>query len=108
MNADNRDEEKADERGPLAKSELADSVADTIGNNRIEAGRIVDVIFEGIVRALQSGERVELRGFGIFGIRDRKKRTGRNPKTGAPVAVPAKRVAFFALSRRLGKVLNRG
>lgn len=54
---------------------------------RVEAAGIVDLVFDSIVRALNRGERVELRGFGVFGLRDRGARNGRNPKTGAPVAV---------------------
>jgi integration host factor subunit beta len=93
--------------GRLAKSGLAEAVAESIEINLGDAGRIVDVIFDSIVQALQSGDRVELRGLGVFGIRERRERRARNPKTGDAVAVPAKRVVFFALSRRLAKTLNR-
>lgn len=91
----------------VIKLELAQVVADTIEIDRREAIIIVDVIFDSIVQALRSGDRVELRGFGSFGVRERNSRTGRNPKTGAAVAVPAKRVAFFAASKSLLKDLNR-
>jgi integration host factor subunit beta len=91
----------------LGKSGLAEEVAATIEIRLHDAARIVDVILDSMVRALQSGDRIEIRGFGTFGIRKRGPRAGRNPKTGDPIAVPAKRVAFFALSRRLGKDLNR-
>jgi integration host factor subunit beta len=108
MSTENTEEDEAGKYQPgcLVKSELAEAVAESTEINRNEAAHIVDVIFDSMMRALNRGERVELRGFGIFGIRQRKSRTGRNPKTGVPVAVPAKRVVFFALSRTLGKTLN--
>ena len=109
MNPDNpeEDERRTYPPGCLVKSELAEAVAASLVISLRDARCIVDVTFDSIRRALQSGDRVELRGFGIFGIRERRGRNGRNPKTGDPVAVPAKKVVFFALSRRLAKILNR-
>ena len=109
MSLENPGEEEAGKYPPgrLVKSELAEAVAQTIEIGSNEAAQILEVIFDCIVRALPTGDRIELRGFGTFGIRERQGRTGRNPKTGAPVAVPAKRVAFFTLSRKLVKTLNR-
>jgi integration host factor subunit beta len=107
MNSELPEEDGEHQPGRSAKSELVDAVANAIDIESTEAARIVDVIFSSIVRALQSGDRVELRGFGVFGVRERNSRTGRNPKTGAAVAVPAKRVAFFAASKSLLKDLNR-
>ncbi|MGF1462717.1 MAG: integration host factor subunit beta [Maricaulaceae bacterium] len=57
--------------------------------------RVVSAIFEEIAKALERGERVELRGFGAFSVRERPARVGRNPRTGEPVQVKEKRVAFF-------------
>ena len=109
MSTENQDEEEADKYQPgcLVKSELVEAVAENIEISRNVAAHIVDVIFGSIVQALNRGDRVELRGFGIFDIRQRRGRAGRNPKTGDPVAVPPKSVAFFSLSKRLGKTLNR-
>jgi integration host factor subunit beta len=105
MNTENPGEEEASTHQPgrLVKSALAEAVAQSIEIGSNEAAQIVEVIFDCDVRALQSGDRIELRGFGIFGIRERQGRTGRNPKTGAPVAVPAKRVAFFYSKQKTGK-----
>ena len=69
-----------------------------------ESERSVEAILDAIVRALRSGDDVEIRGFGSFRIRNRKARVGRNPKTGVPVDVPAKRVAYFKPGKEL-KVL---
>ena len=68
--------------------------------------RVVSVIFENIIHALESGGRVELRGFGAFSVRGRSARPGRNPKTGAAVQVRAKCVPFFKSGKELRERLN--
>lgn len=62
---------------------------------------MVEVVFDEIVRALEKGDRVELRGFGAFSIRRRAARQGRNPRTGATVKVAAKSVPFFKPGKEL-------
>ena len=62
---------------------------------RKDAASAVDTVFDSIASSLEAGRRVELRGFGSFGLKERQSRTGRNPKTGESVAVEAKRVLFF-------------
>jgi integration host factor subunit beta len=62
---------------------------------------MVEVVFDEIVRALEKGDRVELRGFGAFSIRRRAARQGRNPRTGAAVKVAAKSVPFFKPGKEL-------
>jgi integration host factor subunit beta len=64
------------------------------------------VIIETVVGALESGGRVELRGFGAFSVRTRPARSGRNPKTGQPVSVKAKHVPFFKSGKELRARLN--
>ena len=73
-----------------------------------EVERIVDTIFEEITSAMERGDRVELRGFGAFSVRRRDARTGRNPRTGAPVRVGAKHVPFFKAGKELRARLNGG
>jgi len=68
----------------------------------------VDVIFEEISAALERGDRVELRGFGAFSVRARDARKGRNPRTGEPVSVPAKKVPFFKAGKELRMRINNG
>jgi len=70
--------------------------------------RIINTIFGEIGAALARGDRVELRGFGAFSVKDRPSRTGRNPRTGAPVHVAAKRVPFFKTGKELRERLNDG
>jgi integration host factor subunit beta len=68
--------------------------------------RIVASIFETITQALMRGDRVELRGFGAFSVKQRGSRTGRNPRTGEQVAVVEKRVPYFKTGKELRERLN--
>lgn len=68
---------------------------------------IVSTVFEEITAALARGERVELRGFGAFTAKTRRPRLGRNPRTGEPVAVGAKRLPFFKAGKDLRERINR-
>ncbi|NEX92427.1 integration host factor subunit beta [Caulobacter sp. 17J65-9] len=68
--------------------------------------RVVNIILDGMVDALESGGRVELRGFGAFSVRSRPARAGRNPRTGETVSVPAKHVPFFKSGKELRERLN--
>ena len=74
--------------------------------NITDAERIVVTIFDEIITTMASGDRVELRGFGAFSVKERKARTGLNPKTGAPVAVESKHVPFFKTGKLLRDRLN--
>jgi integration host factor subunit beta len=68
--------------------------------------RIINTVFDKIVEALGNGDRVELRGFGAFSVKDRQSREGRNPRTGEAVQVVAKRVPFFKTGKELRERLN--
>ena len=68
--------------------------------------RIVATVFERIGSALMRGDRVELRGFGMFSTRGRGERVGRNPRTGAAIAVPGKAVPRFKAGKELAERLN--
>jgi integration host factor subunit beta len=69
---------------------------------------IVETIFGSVIGALQSGDKIEIRGFGSFRTRQRQPRVGRNPKTGARVEVPAKRIPYFKPSKELKDLVNGG
>ena len=69
--------------------------------------RIVATIFDEIAVALARGDRVELRGFGAFSVKQRESRTGRNPRTGETVAVSQKRVPYFKTGKDLRDRLNK-
>ncbi len=71
-----------------------------------DAEQLVEIIFESITNTLNRGEKIELRGFGSFRVRQRNSRMGRNPKTGAAVSIPAKRVAYFRPGKELKELIN--
>ena len=91
----------------MIRSELVQKIAAENSDLRLEeVERIVDAFFDSIVDQLASGGRVELRGFGAFSTRSRESRTGRNPRTGAPVAVKAKAVPYFKPGKEMRERLN--
>lgn len=79
----------------LIKADIVNRVAEVADISRVKAVQAVDTIFSAMKEALRAGKRIELRGFGVFQVRDRKKGVGRNPKTGVEVAItPGKTVRF--------------
>jgi integration host factor subunit beta len=90
----------------VTKADLVEEVVRVTELPRKESEAIVETIFEGIIGALQGGDRIEIRGFGSFRTRQRRGRTGRNPKTGAKVEVPPKRIPFFKPSKELKDFVN--
>ena len=90
----------------MTKAELVDAVAKVSDLTRKHSEVIVDAVFTSIIDALQKGDKIELRGFGSFRIRRRDSRTGRNPKTGAGVVVPAKRVPHFKPGKALREAVD--
>ena len=97
---------EAIESATLTKASLVDEVLVLGSLTRRDGEVIVDTVFDAVIGALRKGEKIEVRGFGSFRIRERKPRTGRNPKTGAKVAVPAKRVPYFKPSKDLRDLMN--
>src|SRR5215471_9772040 len=85
----------------MTKAELVEEVARAAELNKRDAEVIVETVFDSIISTLHRGEKVELRGFGSFRTRERGPRRGRNPKTGQPVDVPAKRVPYFKPGKEL-------
>ena len=92
----------------MTKVDLVDKVVELGDLTRRDGEVIVDTLFESIVGALKADDKIEVRGFGSFRTRQRKPRTGRNPKTGEAVAVPAKRVPYFKPSKELRDLVNPG
>jgi integration host factor subunit beta len=92
----------------MLKSELVQRIASQ--NRHLlhrDVGRLVNVVLGEITAALKRGERVELRGFGVFSVKHRPAHTGRNPKTGAHVAVDKQSVPFFRTGKEIRRRLNR-
>jgi integration host factor subunit beta len=95
-----------DSNSTVTKADLVEQVVRDTELPRKESEAVVETIFESIIGALQSGDRIEIRGFGSFRTRQRRGRTGRNPKTGAKVEVPPKTIPFFKPSKELKDFVN--
>ena len=92
----------------MTKAVLVEEVARVTDLTKKDAEVIVDTVFRCIIDALRRGEKIELRGFGSFRLRQREPRQGRNPKTGDRVDVPPKRVPYFKPGKELKELINRG
>jgi integration host factor subunit beta len=91
----------------MIKSELIESLAaENTHLTHAEVERVVNIVLGKMVDAMADGGRVELRGFGAFSVRSRPARSGRNPRTGDTVDVPAKSVPFFKSGKELRERLN--
>ena len=90
----------------MTKADLIYEVSRLAELTRKDSEVIVETIFEGIVRSLRAGDKIEIRGFGSFRTRQRQARLGRNPKTGTRVEVPAKKIPYFKPSKELKDVVN--
>lgn len=90
----------------VTKADLVEQVIRATDLPRKESEAIVETIFDSIIQALQTGDKIEIRGFGSFRTRQRRGRVGRNPKTGAKVEVPPKRIPFFKPSKELKDFVN--
>src|SRR6266568_9452204 len=93
--------------GVMTKAELVDEVARVVQLTKKQAETIVNIVFDSIVDSLRSGQKIELRGFGSFRLRNRKSRTGRNPKTGEKVEVPSKKIPYFKPGKELKELIKK-
>lgn len=92
----------------MTKSELiAKLAAQNSDLYHRDVERLVNTVLDTIIEALEDGNRVELRGFGAFSVREHGARTGRNPRTGEAVDVAAKKVPFFKMGKAMQERLNR-
>ena len=90
----------------MTKSELVRELAEEHELPRKQVGELVEALFDRITAVLKSGDKVALTPFGVFRIRDRAARMARNPQTGEPVHVPAKRVLKFTAGRELKEAVG--
>ena len=90
----------------MTKAELVEEVARNTDITKKHAEVIVNTVFESIVDSLKDGDKIELRGFGTFRIRQRGSRIGRNPKPGDRVKVPSTKVPYFKPGKQLKELLN--
>ena len=91
----------------MTKADLVEKVSVEAEMTKKDAEQLVEIVFDSIVGSLNKGEKIELRGFGSFRVRERNARKGRNPKTGAAVNISAKRVAYFKPGKKLKELINK-
>ena len=92
----------------LTKADIVESVVSKIGFPRSQCYDIVELVFETLKLTLEKGEKVKISGFGNFTPRDKRSRLGRNPKTGQPMEITARRVVAFKASPVLKAKMNQG
>jgi DNA-binding protein HU-beta len=92
-----------EKRGPLIviKLDIINRVADKTGVPKMKAEQAVEALFHSMKEALTRGERIELRGFGVFVVKPRKRGVGRNPRTGEEVAIPSGKTIRFKPGKEL-------
>ena len=93
--------------GSMTKAALVEEVSRVAELTKKHSEVIVDTVFRSIITALRRGDKIELRGFGSFRLRQREPRKGRNPKTGDRVDVPPKKVPYFKPGKELKELINR-
>jgi integration host factor subunit beta len=94
--------------GHMNKAELINKVSEKANVTQKVAKVIVDTLFDGMIESLEKGERIEIRGFGSFVVRNYGGYKGRNPKTGEIVDVPPKKLPFFKVGKELRELVNTG
>lgn len=91
----------------MTKSELIEKIVEVNGSmTRRESELVVNIVFDSMGEALKAGDKVEIRGFGSFTVRERGAREARNPKSGEVVRIPAKRTPFFKTGKELRERVN--
>jgi len=90
----------------VTKADIAEAVYERMPTSRKDAAALVENVFDAMVAALQTEERMQIQGFGAFTVRAKALRAGRNPKTGAPLPIAPRRVTTFKPSGALRDLLN--
>jgi len=91
----------------MTKAEIIDQVYERVGGfSKKESAEVVEAVFDTMKEVLAGGDRVKISGFGNFVVREKKERIGRNPQTGDPIPISARRVLTFKPSQVLKNILN--
>lgn len=90
----------------ITRSDVAEAIYEEIGLSRKDSSDILDMILNEIVKELEQGNDVKLSSFGTFSLRDKKERSGRNPKTGVEAVISSRRVISFKPSQTMRKIIN--
>ncbi|MGH7259134.1 MAG: HU family DNA-binding protein [Nitrospiraceae bacterium] len=92
----------------MTKAQIIEKVSEQVSLlTKRQAEIVVNTLFNSVRDSLHRGDKTEIRGFGSFRLRSRRMKEGRNPKTGATVSVPAKKVPFFKAGKELKELLNK-
>ncbi len=91
----------------MNRSELIIAIKNKAALSRKDAEKVVDTFFDAIKETLSKGDRVEIRGFGSFTLKNYKPYIGRNPKTGVQINVPSKKLPFFKVGKKLKEMVDR-
>jgi len=83
----------------MTKADLVEKMAKDAGISKAAAGKALDSFIDGVVKAVKKGNKVALVGFGTFSVAKRKARTGRNPQTGKPIQIPARKIPKFSAGK---------
>ncbi|MCZ6844555.1 MAG: HU family DNA-binding protein [Alphaproteobacteria bacterium] len=90
----------------MNKNDLVSAVSGSAGISKADASKAVDSVFDNITSSLRGGNEVRLIGFGTFSVANRKATTGRNPRTGETIQIPARRQAKFKAGKALKEAVN--
>nr|QIM10671.1 transcriptional regulator [uncultured Alphaproteobacteria bacterium] len=91
----------------MNKNELISSIASATGLTKTDSAKALDAFITSVTKSLKAGKEVRLVGFGTFGISERAATTGRNPRTGATIKIPARKVAKFKPGKALQETVNK-
>ena len=91
----------------MTKAELLEKAAKDAGISKAAAAKTLDSFIDSVVKSVKKGNKVALVGFGTFSVSKRKARTGRNPQTGAPIKIPARKVPKFSAGKTFKDAVNR-
>ncbi|RME43512.1 MAG: integration host factor subunit alpha [Deltaproteobacteria bacterium] len=90
----------------MTKADIVESIYEKLGFTKKESAQIVDTVFEILKQRLEAGEKIKISGFGNFVVREKRPRIGRNPQTGEPIEISARRVLTFKPSQVLCAQMN--
>ncbi|MBX0310818.1 MAG: HU family DNA-binding protein [Sulfurihydrogenibium sp.] len=91
----------------MTKTELISKTAEKAGITKASAERVINAAIEAVAEALSKGERVAIPGLGVFNVKERRARKGRNPRTGKEITIPARKVVAFTAAKSLKEALNK-
>src|ERR1700685_3418968 len=90
----------------MTKAEFVESLAHALNQTKSESERVLEAVVDVLKQALQRGEKIDLRGLGVFKVRESKPPQARNPRTGEAISIPARKAALFKPGKDLSALLN--